>query len=387
MDLTTLTPDLTQDRLIEDYFSFVWSERWRQAGDFELVIPRRAPIRRSLGLGTFLTHSDTKRTATIEYVEDSTDEEGREITTFKGRTIEAILLSRVARSALSDLTAAPNWTFTAKTPTNIVREIFTTICIDGAVSAGDKIPGISATINNVGGLAEPSDTIDYTIEPKNVLDAIIELAEAYEFGFQLTRYGYGLNLEFAINTGTDRTYGQSIHEPVIFSQGLENLLSVKQLTSDADYKNVAYVLAKNGSRIVYADGFDSSISGFNRKVLVVDANDIELAAGTPLQDALERRGKFELSAYRKLIALDGEISQSSKYQYGSAYFLGDLVNIIGENGITNVMRVTEQILSVEGDEVRSYPTLELSQLVTPGTWLSWDANQEWIDATGTWAEQ
>ena len=57
------------------------------------------------------------------------------------------------------------------------------------------------------------------------------------------------------------------------------------------------------------------------------------------------------------------------------------------NGVTNNMRVTEQIFVSDENGTRSYPTLSVDLLITPGSWLAWDANEEWASAVGTWSEQ
>ena len=106
-----------------------------------------------------------------------------------------------------------------------------------------------------------------------------------------------------------------------------------------------------------------------------------------LEDALEKRGQDELTKHKPLKAMDGELTASSKYRYGVDYELGDLVEMRNDDGLTNRMRVTEQIFVDDSQGERSYPTLALDEFITPGTWYAWDANGVWDTATGTWSEQ
>lgn len=106
-----------------------------------------------------------------------------------------------------------------------------------------------------------------------------------------------------------------------------------------------------------------------------------------LDAALEQAGKEELSKYKALQAIDGEIPNFGSYRYGIDYQLGDIVEMRNDDGLTNRMRVTEQINVDDAQGERAYPTLALDIFITPGTWYSWDANGVWDTAVGTWDDQ
>ena len=101
---------------------------------------------------------------------------------------------------------------------------------------------------------------------------------------------------------------------------------------------------------------------------------------------LVQRGKDELAKNRSLSAFDGELSQTSGYIYEKDYQLGDLVEMRNSDGVTNQMRVTEQIFVSDNEGERAYPTLTIDLFITPGSWFAWDYNQVWQDADGTWSE-
>jgi hypothetical protein len=108
----------------------------------------------------------------------------------------------------------------------------------------------------------------------------------------------------------------------------------------------------------------------------------------PYIDAmLEQKGQDELTKHKPLKAMDGELPNNSKYRYGFDYELGDLVEMRNEDGLTNRMRVTEQIFVDDAQGERSYPTLALDIFITPGTWYAWDANGVWDTAPGVWDDQ
>ena len=131
--------------------------------------------------------------------------------------------------------------------------------------------------------------------------------------------------------------------------------------------------------------------GFDRHVLIVNANDIELAAGSALDAALIQRGKEALAEHREIQALDGEIRQNSQYKYGVDYYLGDLVEMRNTDGIANQMRVTEQIFVSDKEGERTYPTLAINTFVSTGSWLSMYPGLSWVDldadTTDVWSNQ
>lgn len=266
------------------------------------------------------------------------------------------------------------------TPANIAREIFQKICVDGVISSGDIIPFItSGNLFPADTIAELMDDITVEISIGTVYDVIKEICDVYEMGFRLYRNYDNSELFFNVYMGSDRTTLQSTLPPVVFSPGLDNLTDISQFTSVANYRNVAYVTSPNAFQIVYAIGADATTAGFNRRVLHVDASDIDLPIGTPLTDALIQRGTEELAKYRSLSAFDGKIAQNGKYKYQVDYFLGDLVEMRDSDGVTNNMRVSEQIFISDKEGDRSYPALSVNLFITPGSWFAWDYNQVWDD--------
>jgi hypothetical protein len=175
---------------------------------------------------------------------------------------------------------------------------------------------------------------------------------------------------------------------VIFTPELDNLQSTTELTSISLLKNVAYVFSPAGFEEVYALDVDPESVGFERRVLAVNASDIT-EDNPDVSAALIQRGTEELAKCRTLQAFDGEISQFSQYKYQRDYYLGDLVEQRDGDGNSNYMRVTEQIFVSDGEGERSYPTLEVNQFITTGSWLSWTGDKKWVDygETEFWEDQ
>lgn len=464
MEIYTLNSLLQRVDVIDVFESMIWTERFSSWGDFELYLISTPEMRRLLPAGTRLAMSHSYRVMTVELVEDSTDADGRDILKVSGRSLEAILDDRVARNTFASLEAVPKWELTG-TPGNIVRKIFNDICRDNSNFPDDEIPFlVTGSLFPAGSIAEPSEVITIELELGTVYEAIKEICDVYDLGFRLVRNFDKSQLYFDIYTGSDRTTFQSTLAPVVFAPNLDNLTNTTAVTSIGDYKNVAYVFHPFGTQIVTADGTSVEVEGFERRVLMVNASDIDIPerpytiteaqqkaiknanalstsldkqrsalnklsqkqrltsedntiltqiAGSSSLSATDKtnlnaarnvswsynatetaavnakmvlRGKEELAKHRQVSAFDGEIPSNSPYPYEIAYRLGDLVEMRNIDGVTNQMRVTEQIFVSDAQGERAYPTLVMNQIIIPGTWEGWKANETWSVVPGEWKD-
>lgn len=389
MELYTLDTLLRREEVIDKFDSAIWTERWQGFGDFELRVPSTRANRQLFRPGLMLASNESYRVMVVETSEDSTDADGKKQLLVKGPSLEQILDDRMAWGVLDDLTTVPKWTLTG-TPANICRQIFDTICRTGTIDIKDKIPFLmSGTIFPTPSIAEPTDVITVELDLQTVYAAIKNLCELYDLGFRLVRNFDTSQLYFDIYTGTDRTTKQTVRPAVIFSPELDNLQNTTELNSRNDWKNVAYVFSPVGYEIVYSILTDASADGFDRRVLVVRADDITDTDPVVASALMVQRGKEELSKHRKFMLFDGEISQTSSYVYGVDYNLGDMVEMRNVDGAVNYMRVTEQIFVSDEQGDRAYPTLTVYVSITPGSWLAWDPTEVWLDydadTTTTWS--
>lgn len=370
--------------VVDTYVSFIWTERFKAYGDFQLVLSSTLENRNRLPVGTNIMIEESYRVMTVETVQDATDDEGRAVLTLTGRSLEIIFENRLAKEDFTDLTTAPKWIIT-DLPADIVRKMFHDICGIGYLFPEDIIAGVTeASLFPPDNIPEPADEIVYEIEPMTLYKAMKDLCDVYNIGFRLIRDPATFGLYFDVYMGSDRTTQQTTLDAVVFSPDLENLKNTTELTTTALYKNVAYILCPIGYEIVYADGVDESVTGFERRVLVVVANDI-----TDPEDITPRmfqRGREELAKYRRFSVFDGEITQNSQYKYGAHFNLGDHVTFEKSNGVSNVMQVTEQIFVSDQEGDRSYPTLTINEFVTPGSWDAFNPSVTWdeVDPGLTW---
>ena len=382
MELYILDPLRRREVVVDRFESAIWTERFSAFGDFELILHSTRANRALFRKGQWVAMNESYRVMMVETIEDKVDKDGRATLTIKGRSIEIVMEDRTARQSLASLNAAPKWMITNK-PADTMRQLFTHICVDGAVHAGDVIQGVTmGTFVEASTIPEWPDVETLEIELKSLYTEMKKLADMYNLGFRFLRHPETNQLYFDVYAGSDRTTAQTALEPVIFAPELDNLQDTRHLMTTANEKNVAYVYSDAGTEVVYAINTPTDIDGFDRRVLTVKVDDLEEGlTAEEISQFLIQRGREELAKHRIFEAFDGEIQQNSQYVYGRDYNLGDLVEMRNADGYTNNMRVVEQIFVSDVEGERSYPTLELAVLITPGSWLSWDSNRKWAEMT------
>lgn len=376
--------------VIEKFESLIWTERYSAYGDFEMDVFSTLENRNQFVTGTLLCLQGSYRIMVVETIEDTTDDNGVALIKLTGNSLEAILDSRFARSNMTDNTTdLPKWLLDGP-PADICGDMYRDICIYGVVDVADIIPNITeGSIFPAGTIPFPDTSINYAVDPSTLYAAIQTLCVTYLMGFRFVRNFETSEIHFDVYMGSDRTLHQTVSPPVVFSPDLGNLQNTSQLKSIAPYKNVAYVLSPVGTEIVYALEANSSTSGFDRKVLFINADDITDTDPDVASAQMIQRGNEQLALSRKILVFDGEVTEASSYLYGRDYGLGDLVSLKSIDGDTNDMLVTEQIFVSDAQGDRSYPTLVQGQEITPGSWLALPPSEAWEDVPDdqTWSNQ
>ena len=275
MELYVLDSLLRRTTVIDSFDSVVWTERYNNVGDITLAIHSTLANRTLLPSGTLLAMNKSKRVMIVETVEDKAGQDGTKMLVCTGSSLEILLEDRVARKTMvGGTTVVPTWAITGL-PAAIVREIFSTVMITGALDTADILPfyavGNSYSTDTI---AEPDGSVTASMSIQTVLEAIKTICQTYDIGFRLTRNADASQLFFNVYSGNDRTTGQTIFPAVVFAPALDNLVNSSYLTSQKQYKNMAYVFSPDATQKVYATGVEATTSGFVRRVLMVSATDI-----------------------------------------------------------------------------------------------------------------
>lgn len=394
MELRILDELFRPIKVVDQYESLIWTERFNEIGDFELHIASYPSVKTEFANGTLLSIDKSSRIMRVESFERKINSDGKRQVTIKGSSIEGVLKDRIVRKAMTgDKNAAgvavEPWTFSAP-PARIMRDLFHQICVVGLLSPHDKIPNV-LEFNMVSSMdiPEPVDPISLEIDVAVLYDILKDLGSSWGLGFSLTKSSINNQLYWRVYSGRDRTTSQTVNAPVLFTPELDNLTDVKEFETIQASKNVAYVFGADRAIEVYPEDVAPDTDGFERRVISIKADNISAETTENVDAVLTQIGRAELAKHRAVVAFDGEVRQDSQYIYGRHYELGDLVEIRFEDGSSNRMRVSEQIFVSDANGERSYPTLEMYQFVNSGSWLSWESNQTWVDFdddSTTWSE-
>lgn len=370
--------------VVDTFESMIWTERYSEMGDFELVTLSTPANQKRFVLDTMLSITESRRVMRVETVEEIIDPSRGATLKIKGRDLVSILEARTALQPGPPI--APVWWLTGFTPGDTMRAMFTIICVDGDISSADIIPYIQPglTLYPADTIPEPSDTIIWEQKPASLYSAVKELGDIYDLGFRLYKDPNASKLYFNVYAGSDRTTDQTTLPPVIFSPDMENLQNTTEYSDVSKAYNVVQVVYVHkdeddldvATTVMVTDEDNPGVEGLERRVkLLVITNIPEEVVDIPA--FLTRAGKDELMKSRPVGAFDGEVSKNSSYVYERDYYLGDLVETRGRNGATSYMRVEEYIFVQDTQGQRSYPTLTTKKFINPGTWLSWKYDVEW----------
>jgi hypothetical protein len=389
MDVFILDALLRPIDVVDEYVSLIWTERWNSMGDFELVTLATPNNRWRFVADAKLSIVESKRVMIVETVEETVDVERGAVLKIKGRDLNAMLEKRVAASVspFTDLIRA-TWDTSGWSPKDLLVMYFFSICYNGELSPGDIIPFIQLE-----GTLYPTEnildlpTIDYSLKPKDLYAAMREICVAYDVGFRFYKDPNSSALYFEGIMGSDRTSVQTDFPPVIFSQDMANLVDTTEFTDYTKYYNAVIVIYFHKdefdndittSLIVTADELNYSEGGFDQKTKMLAVTQLpEDLAPEDIPTYLTKLGAEELTKSRPVNLYDGEIAKNSLYVYETDYFLGDIVEVRGNNGGTAFMRVVEQIFKSDSAGISAYPSLITKSFINPGTWASWKYDVEW----------
>lgn len=222
----------------------------------------------------------------------------------------------------------------------------------------DKAPGSEPTYWTLFAGSVPSDSIQldptliYDIAMGNLYTTVVALLDANQHGLKNVRPGIGSSqVGIEIYNGTDR------RSEIQFNARFDQIDNATYLLGLAGSTNVGYVYGKNGRTLVNKNSGDGYVepSGLQRRVLVVDASSDD-AANTA--DLRKSRGLVELYKNNATALFGGEVAIQIASEYNKSYFLGDILQLVGDYGLSQDVRVAEFIRTQDSSGETSYPTFE-----------------------------
>lgn len=383
MEGLILNKDFQTECIIDDFESFIWTERFSSPGDFEIYMPVKQEKLEYISLGKYVWIRDSNRLMIIEDYEITTDQENGPHITVTGRSLESLLERRIVtqnteidgnlQNGIEDL---------------LEENVYPFEDSDRTFSNLQFIPSTDSRITDL--------TLTASFFGETILEILEDVCTLYNIGFRMT-YEDGADkcFKFQLYYGEDRSYAQETNPWVVFSPKYDNLTSSQYYESDRNLKTFALVAGDSyneyGQEIVSVNGIPGYI-GYERRELFVDASDIDVPTPEVDEDAirsnlmskdentteaviqqaisaakraaylellptyrlqLEQRGYEELAKTYITKLFEGTIEASRQYIYGKDFFLGDIVQIQDQYGKEAFSRITEVVRAhdVSGEQI------------------------------------
>lgn len=327
--------------VVENFSSFVWTDRYYSAGDFELYVPPTIRVLTQYIPDYYIVRPDSEHVMIIDSVLLEEDDDGYSYK-ISGESLESILKRRIL---WTDTTLSGNFQDMIETLLNgsIISPSIADRKIDNFVFVKSEDEAITSL------------TIEEAEYSKNetIYDIIEKNCQEFEIGFKVTLTSDN-KFAFTLYKGVDRSYDQTAVPYVIFSPAFDNLTSSSFLKSYTDYKNVALVTGTSTDGEGESTDLSTVVgeaSGLDRRETHIDAGDVQ--GNTSV---LTKKGNEELAALKKTEAFEGEANVFNMFVYGKDFFIGDMVQLEDAFGNTGKSIVSEMVFSSDGEGEKFYPT-------------------------------
>lgn len=372
MELITLNGNMQPDRVVQNYSSLIWSERYTSACDFEFTSSDISGTIKTLPRESVVSLSESTVPMVVETYKIKKPLRSGATITVTGRSFETVLERRISvNSSLTETTRLP-WVINAEQPSDAAYKLIRHVIGDIArrdlilpalvpmASVLDAIPELNLPI--------PEDFLDgtsnpYDIPAKNLYNVVMELLAAGRHGIRAVRPGPGKStIDLEIYEGMNLTGEGDTGDPlktVVIDALADKFDDTSYLMSEQGSGNVAYVYGPGMAQSV-RKGTGPEPSGLQRRVLVVDEQDSSALVDST---ALTNRGLVELYQYNPIALFEGETSVQIANLYNrpvnqGGYALGDIIKLRGDYGLSRYVRVSEFIRTSDGSGVSSYPSFE-----------------------------
>lgn len=354
MEFLVLNDKLEIDSVLDSYESVIWTDRYRECGDFEIYASMSAETYNQLKADYYLWSSDSEHTMIIEDIQITADAEEGDTLVVTGRSLESMLDRRIIwnQTTLSgNLQAGIKQLLNDAiiSPTEVNRKI------DNFVFVESTDPAVTDL------------TVDAQYLGNNLYDVICELCSSNNIGFKIVLTD-DLKFNFSLYAGADRSYDQLTNPYVLFSPEFDNIINSNYIESKKTLKNIVLVGGEGegtAKTTVTVETTDGAGSGLSRRELYSDASDLTTSSAdgatlssTEYEAQLKQRGNEELSDNTTTKSFEGEMETSKTFVYGEDFFMGDLVQLTNEFGIEATARVIEMVRSQDESGIEAYPTFE-----------------------------
>ena len=347
MEIYVLDMDANILDIVDNYQSCIWTQQFFGQGDFEIVVPATAHYIDLLQKERLLCRDKDRsdnafnNVMLIENIKIVADwEEGNTITV-SGRSLKSIVGRRIVWKQMNQ---------TGNVETSI-RQVITENVINPSITAR-KINNF--TLDSVAGI---TDTMEVQLFGENIAEWLESVSNTYGFGWDVIIKNK--KFVFQLIKGVNRSYSQTVNTPVVFSPDYDNLLASTYDYSRAEYSNAALV-GGEGEGVSQRTATVGTASGLERYESYIDGSSVSsngaIITVEQYTKLLQDYGKDQLSTTAFTESFEGKVISNGNYVLNQDYFLGDVVQVINEYGISATPRIIEIIESEDETGISTVPT-------------------------------
>lgn len=352
---------------VNQFTSLEWGKAYQEYGEFKLEAPITSENLALIKEGYVLWLGE-EDAMLIQIVKQDSNSDGERTIEAEGRSLTCLLETRCLWNSVN---------YENQHASTIMYDIVNKSCIN-PTETKRKIPYLVADQDKqIGG------QISYQKTGESVYEALCEIAETSGLGFRITIDVHTNQLTFEVYEGTDRSVDQSSVKFVEFSTEVDDILESSFYHNAQDYRNVAWVWGEemdpddeNYQPQIKHETGDTTSTGFDRKELFVDADDIErvveeddqevVLSETVYKEQLAQRGQEELGENPLSESFEVQLRNFGYVQniLDEDYFIGDTVTITDTiMGVRVNARVTGYTYNITNDFTidmtfgYGYPTL------------------------------
>jgi Siphovirus ReqiPepy6 Gp37-like protein len=333
LEISIFDTSFTRVAIIDDYSYFSFVRNFRRPNTFELRINRYKDDAQYLTIGNYVVvyKGGAYRIWRIESMEiELTDGRGSEVWIIKGRSLSGVFEDRLCLNKITNSSSGGYDTKTA--PVETLMKYFVNVEVVNPTNTDRKIPNYVIATDQGRGV---------TVTASGRLQTVAELLETISFSNGI---GYLVYFDlptkkfvFEVIVGVDRSVGNGVNTPVLFSPDFDNIERLYFKNSKLGVKNYAIVGGQGDGKDRMFEEVGTA-TGFDRRETFVDARDLET------EDGLIDRGNERLAEYAEELIMEFDHTQIGPFVYEVDFNLGDIVTVVYPGIVemnTRIIRVDE----------------------------------------------
>lgn len=330
--------------IIENFKSAIWNVQYFGKNNFQIVAPVIDENMDLLVPGKYLVRAEDassdgfKNVMIIENIQLDIDSENGWLITASGRGLKTLLERRIIWGQTN---------ISGKAEVSI-RNIIT----NNVINPVDNNRKINDFI--LGDLKNLSKELEVQLFGENIADWLEEVCTSLGYGWDI--FIKNNKYVFQMYEGTDRSDGSN---KVIFSPTFDNLLSSTYQNKKEFYQNAA-LIGGEGEGTSKRLATIGTASGLDRYEAYVDGSSVssngEIITEETYIELLKGYGQTQLSQKQITTSFEGDVEPNGIYKLNEDYFLGDLVKVENEIGISATTRINEIIYSEDENGSSVIPT-------------------------------